>query len=117
MENTQRLGGKKEDVGGYIDTLNIGQMGRVDTCIVTVKGTRGGFRKYEFSRETAQFAREYYQQGDTVFVPMFAKYPFNENRDAEKPFCLFCGKTGDEREAFCPECGVSFVKKEKREQK
>lgn len=114
VENTQRLGGKKGDVGGYIDTLNIGQMGRVDTCIVTVKGTRGGIRKYELSRESAQFAREYYQQGDMVFVPMFAEYPFNESRDAEKPFCLCCGRAAGAHEAVCFTCGVPLVKKEEK---
>ena len=112
VENTQRLGGKKEDVGGYIDTLNIGQMGRVDTCIVTVTGARRGIRKYEFARESAQFAREYYQQGDTVFVPTFAEYPFNESREAEKPFCLCCGRTAGTHEAVCSACGVQLVKKE-----
>ncbi len=117
LENTQRLGGKKGDVSGYIDTLNIGQMGRVDTCIITVKDARAGIRKYEFLREAAQFAREYYQQGDLVFVPMFAEYPFNESRDSEKNFCLCCGKLGDERETTCSNCGVPFVKKENKEPK
>ena len=49
-----------------------------------------------------------------VFVPMFAEYPFNESRDAEKPFCLCCGRAAGAHEAVCPTCGVPLVKKRKR---
>lgn len=115
LENTTRLGGKKGDVGGYVDGLNRSDMGRIDVCILTVKSTDGSTRKYEFLREVAQFARKYYQQGDSVFVPAFAAYPFNESREVEKNFCLYCGRMGDEHETNCPNCGVPFVKKEEKE--
>ena len=112
VEHATRLGGKKEDMSGYIDISNIGEMGRIDVCIVTVKSTHGICRKYVFTRDLAQFAREYYQKGDQIFVPLFAEYPFNESRKVETSFCLFCGTQGDDRDNNCPKCGVLFIKKD-----
>jgi len=115
LENTTRLGGKKGEIEGYIRKGDISEMGRIDVCVVTIKTANGSTRKYEFLREDAQFARAYYQQGDSVFVPAFAEYPFNESREVEKSFCLYCGRMGDEHETNCPNCGVPFVKKEEKE--
>ncbi len=104
------LGGKKETAKGYIDISNISEMGRVDVCTVIVKRQNRFSNRFVFSREAAVFAREYYQVGDSVYHPLFAKYPYNSQNRTGKNFCINCGGIGSENESDCSLCGVPFAK-------
>ena len=85
---------------------DISSVGTTDACVVTVRSRRGSYHQYEFSGNILpKFARDYYQVGDTVFHPLFAKYPYNETRKPSLPFCFYCGNIGDTPEEPCSKCG------------
>ena len=110
LTNKTHFGGKSQDVKGFVDGMNYSEMGRYEICNVTVLDGKGKPHVFQFPRsEKTAFAWEYYQVGDVVSYPRFAKYPFNESRLPSHPFCLCCGYIGAAGERECPDCGVPFV--------
>ena len=110
LTSKTHFGGKSQDVKGFVDGMNYSEMGRYEICNVTVLDGKGRPHIFQFPRsEKTAFAWEYYQVGDVVSYPRFAKYPFNESRLPSHPFCLCCGYIGAAGERECPDCGVPFV--------
>ena len=111
--NKRVLGAKKKENESTILTYGqITMMGAIEVCVITVRTRRGTYREYAFSRdEMANFARASYQVGDTVFCPLFAKYPYNEMREPSRPFCLFCGEIEESDSQACLKCGGELWKK------
>ena len=113
IKNKRELGAKnKENERATAMYGDITMMGTIEVCVITVRTRRGTYREYTFSRdEMANFARASYQVGDTVFCPLFAKYPYNEMREPSRPFCLFCGELGEADSQVCKKCGGELWKK------
>ena len=110
LTNKTHFGGKSQDVKGFVDNMNSSELGRYEVCNVTALDGKGRPHVFQFPRsEKTAFAWEYYQVGDVVSYPRFAKYPFNESRLPSHPFCLCCGYIGAAGERECPDCGVPFV--------
>ena len=110
LTNKTHFGGKTKDLGGFVDNMNASELGTFEVCNVTVQDAKEKSHTFSFSRnEKVKFARSYYQVGDAVYHPRFAKYPFNESRLPSHPFCLCCGYIGAAGERECPDCGVPFV--------
>ena len=113
-----KLESKTHDIRGVADNMNRPELGRFEVCEVTVLDEKGKTHVFPFPRtnQTA-FAGEYYQVGDVVYYPRFAKCPFNESRLPPRPFCLCCGHIGAAGEHHCPDCGAPFVPDRMEEKK
>lgn len=85
-----------------------GNMEHVVSYRITVKTNRGISLNFLFMREDAEFAMGYYREGDAVYLPPFAKYPYNLDRLPDRRFCFACGGFGMAHKDTCPLCGVPF---------
>lgn len=108
IENKVVIDGKDEDVKAW-GVTKAAELVRVDQCTVVVTRENGRLDRFVCKREAASFARYYYQIGDPVYHPVFAKYPFNCSRKAARKFCIFCGGIGTSNETVCSGCGVPFA--------
>ncbi len=85
-------------------------MDNVDVCNVKAQSDDGTVKKFNFKQShLANFARSYYHTNDKVFLPKYAKYPYNESHTPSHPFCLGCGYIGKGEEKTCPDCKIPFV--------
>lgn len=105
-----RLTDHKDAEGGKWTAMHGDRVENVNVCTVTVRSNRGFYHQYTFIGNTiSALAFEYYQVGDSVFQPLFAKYPYNETREPIRPFCLACGKIEEENSDVCSNCGAKLV--------
>lgn len=102
--------GKAQGIRDGADNTDSPDSGQCGDCEVTVLDGKGKTHVFSLPRtEKTAFAREYYQVGDVVYHPRFARYPFNESRFPMRPFCLCCGHIGAAGEDKCPDCGAPLV--------
>ncbi len=84
-------------------------MDTMDVYIIKVIAESGKKRTFTVKGDGTRFGRFYYQKGDVVTCPRFAKFPFNETRPLPAPYCLYCGTIGSVNETVCSFCGAPFA--------
>lgn len=110
LENKTYVDEKTRDIRGVANGMDGSEPGGCMICEVTVLDEKGKIHVFALpGGEKADFVQEYYQVGDVVHHPRFARYPFNESRLPPCPFCLCCGYIGATGERKCSNCGAPLV--------